>query len=82
MGPGGAEVNTTLPLILSIVSIFFCCIPGIVATVLAAQANSAKSAGDFATAQQKAKTALIIAAVSIGIGVVGGVARGIAMIAN
>jgi Interferon-induced transmembrane protein len=76
MMPGmGGDVNTTLPLILSIVAIFPCgcslCIGsilGIVGLVFAIQAMNAKKVGDFATAQSKAKLATILSGIGIGIG--------------
>jgi hypothetical protein len=69
MGPGG-DVNTTLPLVLSIVTLACCCLPlGVGGLVFSLQANTAKKMGDMATAQSKAKTALIMAIV----GMVGGV---------
>jgi len=70
MGPGG-DVNTTLPLILSIVAgTVCCCLPlGVGGLVFSLQANTAKKMGDMATAQSKAKTATIMAIV----GMVGGV---------
>lgn len=68
MGAGG-DVNTTLPLVLSIIATVCCCLPlGIGGIVFSMQANTAKKAGDMVTAQSKAKTALIMAIV----GMVGG----------
>jgi hypothetical protein len=70
MTPPGGDVNTTLPLVLSIVCLACCCIPvGAGAVVYATNANKAKQAGDLQTAQAKAKTALILSI----IGMVGGV---------
>jgi hypothetical protein len=72
-GGAGGDVNTTLPLILGILSCFCCGISlalGITAIVFSQQAKSAKAAGDMATAQQKAKLATILGAVGIGIGVI------------
>lgn len=71
--PGGSvgEVNTTVPMILSVIATLFCCLPGgIVGIVSAAQASTALSAGDYATAAAKAKTAKMAAFISIGIGLV------------
>ncbi|MFO0605381.1 MAG: CD225/dispanin family protein [Polyangiales bacterium] len=75
MPPGmGGDVNTTLPLVLSILSIFPCgctClggILGIIGLVFSIQAMNAKTAGDFTTAQSQAKTATILSGVGIGIG--------------
>jgi hypothetical protein len=75
-GAGGGDVNTTLPLILSIVSLFCCglgTLLGIGGLVLSLQAGTAKKNGDLVTAQAKAKTATILAAVGIGIGLVSGI---------
>jgi len=81
MGPGmggpmgggaGGDVNTTLPLILGILSCFCCGISlvlGIVAIVFSQQAKGAKASGDIATAQQKAKLATILGATGIGLGI-------------
>lgn len=75
MVPAG-EVNTTLPLVLSIVSLFCCglgTLIGIAALVFAIQAGNAKKTGDMATAQAKAKLSTILAAIGIGVGLLGGV---------
>ena len=76
MGPGGGgDVNTTLPLVLGILSTL-CCGAfvgfglGIAAIVLSVQAGNAKKAGDIVTAQAKAKTATILGAVGIGISLI------------
>ena len=71
-GGAGGDVNTTLPLILGILSCFCCGISfvlGVVAIVFTQQAKSAKASGDMATAQQKAKLATILGGVGIAIGV-------------
>jgi hypothetical protein len=74
MMPGaGGDVNTTLPLILSILSLFCCGISSILAIVgivFAVQAGNAKKAGDLETARSKAKTSLILAIVGIVLGVI------------
>ncbi len=74
MMPGaGGDVNTTLPLVLSIVSIFCCgfgTILGIVGVVFALQASNAKKTGDLETARAKAKTSLIVAIVSMALGAI------------
>jgi len=78
-GGGGAEVNATLPLILNIVGALFCgwtCISfvlAIVGIVFAVQAGNAKNAGDFATAQAKAKTSMLMFIITAVVGVLGGV---------
>ena len=65
----GADVNTTLPLVLSIICLACCCLPaGVGGLIFAMNANNAKKAGDMATAQAKAKTSLIFSI----IGMVGG----------
>jgi len=86
MMPGaGGDVNTTLPLILNIVGALFCggtCVGfilAIVGIVFAVQAGNAKNAGDIATAQSKAKTSMLMAIITIVLGVVGGIAYGILM---
>jgi hypothetical protein len=69
MGPAG-DVNTTLTMILSIITLACCCTPlGIVALINVMNANNAKKTGDLATAQAKNKTALTMSI----IGLVGGV---------
>jgi len=76
--PGGADVNTTLPLVLSIIATVCCCLPlGIGGIVFSMQANTAKKAGDMVTAQSKAKTALIMAIVGIVVGGLGGTVYGV-----
>ena len=71
-GPGG-DVNTTVPLVLSILSVIPCCNPffGIPALVLAILAMNAKKAGDFEGARSKAKISLILAVVAIVLSLVG-----------
>jgi hypothetical protein len=68
MGPPG-DVNTTLTMILSIVTLACCCTPlGIFALINVMNANNAKKTGDLATAQAKNKSALTMSIV----GMVGG----------
>jgi hypothetical protein len=72
MMPGaGGDVNTTLPLVLSIVATVFCCglgtILGIIGIVFSIQAKNAK-----------AKTATILAIVAYVLGILGGVVSAIA----
>lgn len=81
-GGAGGDVNTTLPLILGILSCFCCGISfvlGVVAIVFTQQAKSAKASGDMATAQQKAKLATILGGVGIGIGVLVDIGYSISM---
>ncbi len=78
MMPGaGGDVNTTLPLIMSIVATIFCCglgtILGIIGIVFSIQAGNAKKAGDLETARGKAKTAMILSIVAYVLGILGGV---------
>ena len=75
MVPGAAaDVNTTLPLVLNIVGlVLFCFTPVLVAVpglVLAMMAGKAKKTGDMETAKSKAKISLILAVVSIALGIV------------
>jgi len=76
MMPGaGGDVNTTLPLVLSIIQLALCCnlVFGGVSLMFAIQAGNAKKAGDLVTARAKAKTAItvtIIGAVLETIGIV------------
>ena len=62
-GQGGVEVNTTLPLVISIVSCL-CCglsfVGGVIGIVLSLQAKTAKEHGDMEVAQKKARLALIL----------------------
>ena len=83
MMPGaGGDVNTTLPLIMSIVATVFCCglgtILGIIGIVFSIQAKNANAAGDIETARSKAKTATILAVVAYVLGILGGVVSAIA----
>ena len=83
-GPVQGDVNTTLPLVLNIVGIVCCaCFPvAIVGLVFSIQANTAKKAGDIATAQNKAKIALICGIVSLALGVLGWMGGGISGMMN
>lgn len=63
MMPGaGGDINTTLPLVLSIVQLVCCCnlLFGTIGLVFAIQAGNAKKTGDLVTASSKAKTAMIV----------------------
>jgi len=69
MTPGsGEDVNTTLPLVLSIVSVVLFLNPiGIVALIFAILASSAKKVGQLDDARGKAKIALVLAIVALGL---------------
>src|SRR5262245_2958001 len=72
MMPGaGGDVNTTLPMVLSIVSFFVCGggIFSIIGFIFALQAGNAKKVGDMGTARKKAKTSMILTIVGIVLGV-------------
>ncbi len=74
MMPGaGGDVNTTLPLVLSIVELVLCCnvLFGVLGLVFAIQAGNAKKSGDIETARSKAKTAMIIVIVGAVLEVLG-----------
>ena len=72
MIPGaGGEINTTLPLILGIVSVFCCWPAAIFIIIFAVQAKKAKEMGDMATAASKVKTASLVAYIVIGLGILG-----------
>jgi hypothetical protein len=78
MMPGaGGDVNTTLPLVLNIVAMIFCCglgtIVGVIGLVFSIQAGSALKTGDVEGARAKAKTGLILAIVAFSLGLVGAV---------
>ena len=82
MAPGG-DVNTTLPLVLSIICLACCCLPlGIGGLIFAMNANNAKKAGDLATAQAKAKTSLILSIVGMVGGVIIGTVYGVVVAMN
>ena len=84
MMPGaGGDVNTTLPLILSIVQLVLCCnlVFGGIGLVFAIQAGNMKKTGDIEGARAKAKTAMliiIIGAVLESLGILGNVMRNFA----
>jgi hypothetical protein len=74
MGPGaGQDINTTLPLILNIVAMIFCCgisfFCGVAGLIIAIQAGNALKTGDIETARNKTKTAMTLAIVAFVIGV-------------
>ncbi|NOU33182.1 MAG: hypothetical protein HOO96_35230, partial [Polyangiaceae bacterium] len=68
MMPGaGGDVNTTLPLIFSIIALFPCCnlLFGGIGLAFAIQAGNAKKAGDIEGARSKAKISLIVAIIGV-----------------
>jgi hypothetical protein len=69
MMPGqGGDVNTTLPLVLSIVGVVLGFNPiAVVALVFAILATSAKSSGNWDEARKHAKVALVLSLVAIGL---------------
>ncbi len=80
MMPGaGGDVNTTLPLILSIVGFFLCgwtCLSAIlfvIAFVFSLQAGNMKKTGDIEGARAKAKSAMTMNIIGFVLGVVGGI---------
>jgi hypothetical protein len=75
MMPGaGGDVNTTLPMILSIVGFFLCCgladIAFVIAFVFSLQAGNMLKTGDIEGARAKAKTAMTMAIVGFAVGFV------------
>jgi hypothetical protein len=68
--PSPAEVDTTLPLVLSIGSTLLCCDPilGVPAIVLAIQARNAANQGALDIARKRARAALILASIAIALG--------------
>jgi len=78
--PGsGGPVNTTLPLVLSIVGFLFCGthLFGIAAFVLAIIANNSNSVGNIEDARGKAKLSVIISAVGFGLNLILGLVFGL-----
>ncbi len=71
--PVEAMPNTTLWIILGAVSLFFCCIPGIVSLIFAIKASTCVSANNIAGANKDIKAAKIWFWVSIGLGVASGI---------
>lgn len=75
MMPGaGGDVNTTLPLVLSIIELVLCCnlLFGGLGLMFAIQAGNAKKVGDLELARSKAKTAMIIIIVGAVLETIGG----------
>lgn len=75
MMPGaGGDLNTTLPLILSIVAMVFCCASGfflpIVALVFSLQADKLAKTGDTEGARAKIKTVYTLLIVSVVLSVI------------
>ena len=68
-GGAGGAINTTLPLILGIVSVFCCWPAAIFIIIFAVQAKKAKEMGDMTTATSKAKTATLVGWIIVGLGV-------------
>ena len=67
-------MNTTLPLVLSIVQFVFCCnVFAVVAIVFAALAIGAKNMGDIEGARGKIKVAYIVMGAALALQIVGGV---------
>jgi fatty acid desaturase len=77
----GDDINTTLPMILSIVAMIFCCgisfFLGVGGLVLSIQAGNSKKTGDMESARSKAKTALILAIAALAIGVLQAIGWGV-----
>lgn len=75
MMPGaGGDVNTTLPLILGILSIFCCWPAAIFIIIFAVQAKNLKNQGQIEAARSKAKTATIVGWIIVGLGLLGWIA--------
>ena len=69
---GGQQVETTMPLVLSILTTVLCCLPlGVVGIIFAAMAMSKNTAGDYAGAAESARKSKLFSFIGIGIGVVG-----------
>jgi hypothetical protein len=80
MTPGsGGDVNTTLPLALSIVSVVVCgnCLLGIPAIVLAVMAMNARNVGNLEDARSKAKISNILSIVGFALVLVASVIYGL-----
>lgn len=66
--PDGAKIpnNMVLAIIASVVSLFGCCIPwGVISLIFAMQVDKKQAAGDIAGAEKSAKTAKMIAWITI-----------------
>jgi hypothetical protein len=85
MTPGsGNDVDTTLPLILSIASTLLCCDPvlGLPAIVLAILARRAADMGAIDLARKRARMARLLAIASMGVGLAFELAEGIRLLAG
>lgn len=76
MMPGaGGDLNMTLPMVLNIVGFFLCCglasILFLVGFIFTMQGNTMKSQGDIMGATAKRKSAMTMAFIGYGLGVVG-----------
>jgi hypothetical protein len=67
MPAGGGDVNTTLPLVLGIISMVLCgnFLLGIPAIIFAVIAMNSRSVGNLEDARQKAKIATILASIGM-----------------
>lgn len=75
--PAAAPVSVPNNLLWAILATLCCCLPtGIVAIVFAAQVDSKAAAGDYAGAREASQKAAFWSWVSLGLGVVGGLAYG------
>lgn len=64
--------NLVLAIIAAVVSLFFCCLPhGLISVIFATQVNGKAAAGDIEGAMRAAKNAKTWAFVSIGISIAG-----------
>jgi hypothetical protein len=70
-GYGDPNINTWLPLTLSILTIFCCWPIGIVGIVLSIVAMTKKSHGDYDGARTMAKVATILSGIFFALGVIG-----------
>ena len=85
MTPGsGNDVDTTLPLILSIASTLLCCDPllGLPAIVFAILARNAADTGAIDLARKRARLARALAIASMGVGLVFELVEGIRLVAG
>jgi hypothetical protein len=70
MMPGaGGDVNTTMPLVLGILSIFCCWPAAIFIIMFAIQAKNLKNQGQIDQARSKAKTATLVGWIIVGLGI-------------